>query len=261
MKDDQSLFFIQMADTQFGFFTDNYGFRKETINFEKAIDKANRLRPEFVVVCGDLVNKPGDVAQIKEYKRIASKLNRRIKLYNVAGNHDVGNVPTASSLKAYRENFGADYYSFEAGHLVGIVLNSSLMKDRDSAREEAAAQDAWLRSVLERTRNEKTKLIMVFQHHSFFLEDAEETNHYFNFSLAERRRYVDLLEEYGVKYVFAGHYHRNADGRTNRLEMVTTGPVGKPLGQDPSGFRIVNVDGQTVKHRYYSLDSIPDLRR
>ena len=39
--------------------------------------------------------------------------------------------------------------------------------------------------------------------------------------------------------------------------MITTGPVGRPLGSDSSGFRIVNVNKTLVTHKYYSLDSLP----
>ena len=40
----------------------------------------------------------------------------------------------------------------------------------------------------------------------------------------------------------AGHYHRNAEGRAGAMEMITTGPVGKPLGNgSQSGMRVVIV--------------------
>ncbi len=253
-----AFFFLQMSDTQFGFFNENIDFKKETANFEKAIAEANKLRPSFVVVCGDLVNKPGDPEQIAEYKRIAARLDPSIKLYNVAGNHDVTNVPTAASLKSYRADFGPDHYSFEAGNIFGIVLNSSLMRDPDSARAEAAAQDRWLKAALEEASASRRSVIMIFQHHSFFLNHPDEDEQYFNFPLEKRRQYLEMLKAHGVGYVFAGHYHRNAAGSDGNLQMITTGPVGRPLGQDPSGFRIVTVDGQTVAHRYYSLDSMPD---
>jgi len=70
-----------------------------------------------------------------------------------------------------------------------------------------------------------------------------------------------LFGDAGVRYVFAGHYHRNALARDQKLEMVTTGPVGKPLGADPSGFRVVIVTRDSVIHRYYPLDSLPDRIR
>lgn len=253
-----AFFFLQMADTQFGFFNDNADFTKETVNFERAIAEANRLKPSFVVVCGDLVNKPGDPGQVAEYKRIAARLDPSVKLYNVAGNHDVANIPTAATLKRYRDNFGQDHYSFEAGNIFGIVLNSSLMRDPDSARAEAAEQDRWLEATLKKASESSHHVIMVFQHHSFFISKPDEAEQYFNFPIEKRRHYLELLKAHGVRYVFAGHYHRNAAGLDGSLAMVTTGPVGKPLGKDPSGFRIVTVDGQTVEHRYYSLDSIPD---
>ena len=53
-------FFIQLTDPQLGMFTDNKDFVQETANFEFAVAAVNRLKPAFVVITGDLVNKPGD---------------------------------------------------------------------------------------------------------------------------------------------------------------------------------------------------------
>lgn len=259
-KSRDTFFFFQMADTQFGFFNENRDFKRETVNFEKAIAHANRLHPAFVIVCGDLVNKAGDSAQIAEYKRIAATLDPSIKLYNVPGNHDVGNIPTPRSLAVYRRNFGPDHYSFESGNVFGIVLNSSLLRDPDSARADAEEQDHWLREQLARA-NKSGKVTLVFQHHSYFLKDPDEKDQYFNFPLERRREYLDLFKENGVDAVIVGHYHRNAEGRDGNLEMITTGPVGRPLGTDPSGFRIVTVEGQKLTHQYYALDSVPDTMR
>jgi serine/threonine-protein phosphatase CPPED1 len=41
---------------------------------------------------------------------------------------------------------------------------------------------------------------------------------------------IMILENSGVRYDFAGHFHRNSEGQMEALTMVTTGPVGKPLG-------------------------------
>ena len=137
-------FFLQFSDPQFGMFTADKEFSQETVNFEMAVATANRLKPAFVVVTGDLVNKAGDAAQIAEYHRIAAKLHKSIPLYNVAGNHDVENVPTAASVAAYRKSFGPDHYTFRSGSLTGVVLNSSLIHSPDKAPELAEAQRTWL---------------------------------------------------------------------------------------------------------------------
>ena len=149
---DKNFYFIQMADTQFGFFNENKEFSRETVNFEKAVSEANRLKPAFVIVCGDLVNKPGDRSQINEYKRIAAKLDPSIKIYNVSGNHDVENIPTSGSIDLYKQHFGPDRYTFRSGNIFGIVLNSTLMKDPSKAPKEAAAQEVWLRTALEEAK-------------------------------------------------------------------------------------------------------------
>jgi 3',5'-cyclic AMP phosphodiesterase CpdA len=251
-------YFFQMSDPQFGMFTDNHGFARETQNFEKAIAAANRLHPAFVIVCGDLVNRTGDSVQIAEYKRIAAKLDPSIPLYNVAGNHDVANAPTAASLADYRKNFGPDYYTFEHGNLYGIVLNSSLIFDSSKTPEEAAKQDAWLHTTLEGAKKLKHKNIVVFEHIPWFINELNEKNGYFNIPIKTRKAYIDLLKKNGVRYVFAGHLHKNAIGTDGNLTIVTTGPIGKPLGKDSSGFRIVTVNGNKFSYPYYSLDSIPD---
>ncbi len=179
-------FFLQFCDPQFGMFALNRNVAQETVNFELAISTANRLRPAFVVVTGDLVNKPGDAAQIAEYRRIASRLDPAIPLYNVAGNHDVENEPTPASVAAYVRVFGRDYYTFTFGSLVGVVLDSSLMHSPGGAPDLAAAQERWLRQELERARASGAKHRVVFQHHPLFLKEAAEPDDYFNIPLARR---------------------------------------------------------------------------
>jgi len=250
--------FIQMSDPQFGMYTKNQSFVHETANFEFAIATANRLRPAFVVVTGDLINKSDDRAQAAEYRRIAAKLDHGIRLYSVAGNHDEENEPTPESLARYRKNFGPNYYSFRSGDIAGIVLDSNLEKAPQHVSDEAAKMESWLRGELANARRDGAKHIIVFQHIPFFLQDSAEPDQYFNIPLATRRRYLALLREYGVREVFAGHYHRNAQGRDGDLEMVTTGPVGMPLEGAKSGIRIVTVANGVVSHQYYEFGELPD---
>ena len=131
-----SFAFLQMSDTQFGMYTKDGEFSQETANYEFAVATANRLKPRFVIVCGDLVNKPGDSAQIAEYLRITAKFDKSIRVYHVAGNHDVGNEPTPASLASWRKTFSRDYYSFREGSIYGIVLNSSLLHSPGKASDE-----------------------------------------------------------------------------------------------------------------------------
>lgn len=254
----QPFFFIQMTDTQFGFFNENKSFEKERENFEKAIAAANRLHPAFVIITGDLINKPADSAQLREYKRIVALLDPSIPIYHVAGNHDVTNDPKESDIAYYRKELGKDYYVIRHGGMRGLVLNSLYFKSPAGVEKEAAAQEKWLNKQLKKARRSSAAPLLVFQHHSWFLTDPNEKDEYFNIPAATRNKYMELFRKYGVSHIFAGHYHRNAFGKSGEMEMVTTGPVGKPLGKDPSGFRIVKVSGNKVSHQYYELDQVPE---
>lgn len=250
--------FVQLADPQFGMYTQDQSFEQETANYEFVIASINRLRPAFVIICGDLINKPGDSAQRDEYLRISAKLDPSIHLYAVAGNHDVGNEPTPESLAKYRADFGPDFYSFQEGSIYGIVLNSSLISAPDAAPAEVEAQEAWLRNELGKARQSNAEHIVVFQHHPWFIETAEEADAYFNIPTDTRRRYLSLFKDTGVRYIFAGHYHRNAYGFDGPIEMITSGPVGQPIGDGVSGLRVVHVTPEGLEHRYYTLGNIPN---
>lgn len=251
-------FFVQLADPQFGAFTSDADFVQETANYEFAVANINRLRPKFVIICGDLINKVGDAVQSAEYFRITARIDPSIPVYIVAGNHDVGNEPTPETLAYYREHFGKDYYSFREGDIYGIVLDSSLIASPGRAQREADEQEQWLKNELAAARTSGAPHIVVFQHHSWFLEKPDEPTQYFNIPVEARKRYVDLLKAAGVRYVFAGHYHRNAFGIDGELEMITSGPVGRPLGTDPSGIRIVTVRPDRLEHRYFTMGEIPN---
>ena len=253
---DGAFFFIQLSDPQFGMFTADKSFTQETANFEFAVATINRLRPAFVVITGDLVNKPGDASQIAEYERIKKTIDSGIPVYDMPGNHDVENAPTPQSVAAYRR-LGRDHYVFTHGSLTGIVLNSSLIHTPASAPAEAADQLSWLRGVLNGARDGGARRLIVFQHHPWFLKNADEPDQYFNIPLVRRTPLLQLFRESGVRLLVSGHYHQNAGAVIDGLEAVVTGPVGKPLGGARSGIRVFLVTGQAVTHKYYELGDLP----
>jgi 3',5'-cyclic AMP phosphodiesterase CpdA len=254
----EPLFFVQLTDTQFGMYSGDRGFEQETANYEFAVATANRLKPAFVIVTGDLVNKPGNEAQIAEYLRISAKLDRSIPLYHVAGNHDVGNEPTPETLAAYRRRFGPDFYSFRAGRFCGIVLNSVLIAAPDKARQDFEKQEAWLKTELAKAAAEGSRHIVVFQHHPYFVSAPDEKDAYHNIPLARRQEYLRVLKSAGVRYVFAGHFHENALARDGGIEVVTTGPVGNPLDRGSSGIRIAAATDSGIVHRYFGFGNLPN---
>jgi 3',5'-cyclic AMP phosphodiesterase CpdA len=258
-----SFFFLQLADTQFGMFSDNADFAKETELVTHAVQHINRLKPKFVIVCGDLVNSgPGGKThpeQAREFKRLMGQVDPSIPLVCVCGNHDVGNRPTPGLLSAYRKEFGDTHFGFWVGGVRCLALNSSLYYDPTGAPQEFESQDQWFRAELSAAKQSGAPHILVFQHHPWFLKDADEPDQYFNIPQTRRAPALRALQEAGVRAVLAGHYHRNAYGKHGDMEMITTSAVGKPLGKDPSGFRVVKVYRQRIEHRYYGLEDVPQV--
>lgn len=252
-------FFAVLSDPQMGMYANNQNFAQETANFEFAIANLNRLHPRFVVICGDLVNRSGDSAEIAEYKRILAELDPAIPVYNVAGNHDVGNAPTTATVNAYRSTFGHDYYTFTAPGILGIVLDSNLIRSPESNPNAAHEQEAWLEKTLTAAKSDSTRQPIVFQHIPYFIHDPSEGVNYFNIPQPARRTYLDLLERAGVRYVFAGHLHYPVFNVNGDLSEIVTGAVGKPLGHSASGLRIVRVDGEKLESRWYCLGRVPNV--
>ena len=249
-------FFIQLSDPQFGMYSADKDFAQETANFEFAVATVNRLKPAFVVITGDLVNRPGDAAQIAEYERIRAKISAGIPVYDMPGNHDVENAPTPASVAAYRQR-ARDRYVFGDTRFTGIVLNSSLIHTPDKAPKEASEQIDWLRAELRRARSSGVQRIVVFQHHPWVLRAADEADQYFNIPLVRRAPLLELFREWGVRLLVSGHYHQNAVATLDGIEAVVTGPVGRPLGGARSGMRVFLVTDAAITHKYYELGDLP----
>lgn len=253
---ESSFFFIQMSDQQFGMYSGNGDLIQETDLYEKAVSHVNRLSPVFILNTGDLVNSPGDESQLLEAMRITRKLDERIPVYSIPGNHDVADEPTESSLEWYRKRIGKDWYSFDFGgwHFVG--LNSCLIADGDYVSQEVQKQWDWLNRDLEQSGAHGKSQTIVFMHHPLFLKEPDEGDDYFNIPRVKRRPYLELFRKHGVNTVLCGHLHQNNLSSDSMLEVVTTGPIGMPLGEDPSGFRIVKVYADHIEHKYFGLEEV-----
>ena len=272
--------FVQMADPQFGMYSSvskfsdadkaerrerginiEYtgpileGLAKETSLFTEAIETANKISPDFVVICGDMVHNSDSDEQFQELIRISRLLNEDIKLYWVAGNHDVGDKPTRAGLAQYKEQFGEYNYSFQEENCYFIVLNSSICYDPGSVPDEWDILISFLEKELQIAASVQQRHKIIFMHHPLYLNDPNEGDNYFVIPLARRAKIIDLITEYDVRAVFTGHLHKNNYKKIGNTELVSTGPVGFPLGEDPSGIRHVRVDDNSLTHEYLGLIS------
>jgi 3',5'-cyclic AMP phosphodiesterase CpdA len=251
---DAPWFFIQLTDPQFGMFDGNASFEKETVLYEKAVAKINSLNPDFLVITGDFMNDQNSASQINEFKRITAKIKPAIPVYYSPGNHDIGLVPTPESLEKYKENYGNDRFSFEHKGSSLIGFNTGLIKAKLEKPEQE--QFNWLSKKLRKSGN--SQHILLFTHYAFFNKTVDEPEAYSNIDREYREKYLNLFKDSNVAAVFSGHHHNNGYATFGNVQLVTTSALGKPLGEAPSGFRIVKVYNDKIEHEFFGLDELPE---
>jgi serine/threonine-protein phosphatase CPPED1 len=247
-------FFIQITDPQMGMYENNEGFGKETALLEKAITGINQLRPDFVVFTGDFVHDKNSPQQIEGFKKLMAKIDPAIRVYYTPGNHDLGQNPGKQSLKLFRQNYGKVRFAFLHKGSAFIGFNSSCLKDRQVKQEHE--QFNWIAGKLRKYSQADHRIL--FCHYPFFNSTPEEPESYSNIAPDHRKKYLSLLMDSRVDAVFSGHLHSNREFSYNKTMLVTTSALGKPLGSDPSGLRIIKIYNNRIEHHYYGLDELPD---
>jgi len=269
-------FFIQAADTQLGLMY-NFGemgspskypdseWDQEIELCKASVEILNGMnpKPEFFIVCGDLVDAFGDKfpeirkRQEEDLKAIYSKLSPEIPMICVCGNHDIGNSPTRESIDAYKASFGDDYFTFYKKGCCFIVINSQFYEDASNVPELYEKHEQWLEAELLAAADRGVSHIVVFQHIPWFVEKADEDKMYFNVERELRMKKLKQFYEAGVRNIFCGHYHRNAGGFYKDMEVIVTSAIGCQIGPDDHGMRVVKVRKDKLEHQYHPLVSFP----
>lgn len=239
--------FVQMCDTQLGFGAD--GYDQDVQSFRKAVRKINAMKPAFVVICGDLVNKPQPQA-FADFKKVMAELE--VPCYCVAGNHDVGQPATVASLETFRNTIGKDFYSFKHAGWTFLVVNTVLWKA--PIDKETAAQDEWFIDSLKHAKAESSPVI-VMGHHPLFLKQADEKEEYFNIPPQKRAEILGQFPENGVVAMLTGHTHRLVENEYEGIHFLSGETTSKNFDKRPFGFRLWSVDpAGNVNNRFVPLD-------
>ena len=176
-------FFIQLSDPQLGLMaalgrvSQEEGLAPEIALFEKAIAEVNRLKPDFVVVTGDMGQTNMDPVEIAEVKRIAKGLDPTIPIHWAPGNRDTtfdGDTPVPELLGRYRAEFGPDYYGFAHKGVGFIVLSSSVIYDPSEVPGEWEAQLEFVEAELAASAERSDIMRIVFSHHPLFTTHPDD---------------------------------------------------------------------------------------
>jgi len=232
------------------------GFEWDARRYRLAVAEINAVRPDLVVIGGDMVDDPNSEDQYDEFMGITNAIDGDIPVRWVPGNHDVAAdtlVPTRESIARYRDAFGPDFFAFDQGDLRFIALNTVVIDHPEEVPGEWEAQRDFLASELI-DADDRHRTVVLLGHHPLFTRHADEQDDYWNLPIERRRIVLDLIRCHRVPMALAGHWHRNGNARDGDFEMVITGPVGYPLGDDPSGFRLIDHQDDALSHSYRQID-------
>ena len=252
-RQSEPYFFIHLSDPQFGMIENNGEFSQETKMVEEAVAAINRLNPAFVVITGDMIHHDGDLAQIEECKRLFGQVHKSIPVYYTPGNHDVGLMAPDDLLALYQTHFGSDRFSVLYKNTRLIGFNSVLIWAKRDALENEQYQ--WLEDELKKSAKNTHRF--VFAHHPPFVQTIDEPDKYQNLPSDRRGKYIDLFNKYNVRYMFAGHAHRNGIVHAENLTVIITNGLCVSHSHEPPGLRIVKVYPDRVTHEFYAVDALP----
>ena len=265
--------FVQMCDPQIRVGPDDSFFQvEETVErFETAIQQINALDLDFVVICGDFVQRSSETS-FAAYRDILTQF--KIPCHAVPGNHDYNpsrgdERATVDRLELYRKFFGDDYFHFaHEGHAF-ICINTPLYLAKGGGdhwrvepfegdiRIEYEKQDAWLRKTLKDYKETKTPVFIV-AHHPLHPDMPGLAPGVLPVHL--RQDLFSLFRESGVIAVLGGHGHKVFIQKYDKIAVVHAHTTSFILEQDPEkrddfGFRLwrVHNDG-TFTHEYVPLD-------
>lgn len=223
----ESFTFVQLCDPQFGF---GASYEQDVNSFKVAVERINNMKPDFLIICGDMVQSFDDKS-VADFNEIKATL--KVPCYCCPGNHDIGNEPNEQTLDKYREAFGKDYFSFEHKGYTFIITNTSLW--RVTLEEQSQKHDSWFKQTLEAARDKKSP-VFVIGHYPMYTNNPDEADGTNNLPAAKRKELLELFENCGVVAVLTGHTHQRIINNYKGIQLVTGETTSRNFDQHPHAF-------------------------
>ncbi len=251
----QPFTFVQLCDPQFGMSAhgqvvkSSKYYEQDKESLKQAVNQINELNPDFVIICGDFVHDANDTT-FSDFKAIVKDFT--MPCYFAAGNHDVGNTPTDSTLKVYRKTFGKDYYKFNNKGMDFLVTNSLLWVN--DVKNESLKHNQWFISKLIRS-GKRHHPIIVIGHYPLYTNLPDEEDHYFNLPKVKRQELLNLFVENKVLAYLSGHKHHLVVNTYQNIQMVTGASSSFNFDNSPLGFRVWEVSKDSLMHYFVPLNT------
>jgi len=214
---------VQLSDIHIG-----SQFRGEI--FEKVIDEVNALKPDIVVITGDLTNE-GLIDEYEKCKDLVSKLNVD-KIISISGNHDYRNT----GYLVFKKYFPFQTINELSDDVVLVTLGTA-RPDRNEG-EVGYRQTLWLERTMKKYEDKTT--ILAMHHHLIGIPDTGSER----VTILDAGDVLRTILDTKVDLVLCGHKHRPWIWRFNNLSIVNAGTTSsdRMRGLFENTYNIVNVE-------------------
>lgn len=188
----------------------HYGLEKDDVSIKKSIksmqslsgeeysvkDRKYSLKPDFIVITGDLIHNSDDAKIVKDELQslstdwgIGSPDIMGCRVYASIGNHDSYSNKHSNGLVSdfMKKSYGGILYSFDTEDVHAVCLG---MPQKNDIK--------WLKDDLD-NMEDPNKPVVIFQHYPFVSKEMKELN----------KSYFKSLDGHNVVAIFCGHWHRS----------------------------------------------------
>ena len=225
-----------LTDPQFGFDwtpQDNEAkYAADLARFERAVARVNDIKPDLVLITGDMTHKAEDLS--RDWPRLLGMF--KVPVVVAPGNHDMGQKVSKENRDRYLSVFGSDYQSLDVKGWRVIVGNTQFWYKTELVDEQLKYEE-WLKAELEKAKLYDGRVILA-GHIPPFAHAFDEGNSYENYPKEGREVRLLAYRNAGVKFYICGHTHRMSMHGYKDLTILNAETTSLNFDRRPFGFRL-----------------------
>ena len=203
--------------------------------FNKVIQEVNEIKPDAILITGDLTNE-GLMSEYEKCKKLISKLTCD-KKFTISGNHDYRN----SGYLAFKKYFPFQTIN-ELGDDIVLVTIGTARPDRNEG-EVGYRQNLWLERTMEKYQD-KVK-ILAMHHHLVGIPDTGSDR----VTVIDAGDVLRTIIDGKVDLVLCGHKHRPWIWSFRDLSIVNAGTASsdRVRGLFENSYNIITIENKKIK--------------
>lgn len=236
VSDDTNFYFVQITDTHFG----DYEHYKRS---EKAVRAINDLpmKIECVVHTGDITSEKLDNTDIVT-NSIALLGGLDVPVHYIPGNHDILRNNHDTIMQIYTNYYGKLISQQEYNGVIFLFVYTEPL-----AKDFLVPEYKPLQELEARLKHAGGKPVIIF-HHTPSVDDFYNNQMHQGWKNDIREQWVALLNQYNVKAVIAGHFHRDEQHWLGNVPLYVSSSIAGYWGRQAT-YRIYEYKEGKISYR------------